>query len=132
LTRDDHTNIKKKRSAKTLAMQLIPKVRRKSRVGQAALWGALLAILFISLHSILDDIDARRSSAALGKLRAQTDKILRCQHQNRSDLALPLVRADWKPTVPLSFLRFDRKQNLLLWPVVGSGVVRSPPASHPV
>lgn len=54
-------------------------------------------------------------------------KDVRFQHVIKAGLPLNFPRQGWIADWDLSFLKVDRKQNLRLWPVIASGITRSPP-----
>jgi len=96
-------------------------------------WGAWVVSLGVSLAVLLscdwdpDRYEAKKSFAPLAKAYAQAHKTLRCCPDQRLDLAIVKTLANWPAQVSTTFLDTDRKQNLLLWPVIASGVTRSPP-----
>jgi hypothetical protein len=51
------------------------------------------------------------------------------KHKARVQLALHTSAGDLSFGFSLSFLRFDFKQNLRTWPVLATGIERSPPSA---
>jgi hypothetical protein len=54
-------------------------------------------------------------------------KDFRFHHFIKSGLPLNFPRGGWVVDWTSSFFTVDRKQNLRLWPVIASGITRSPP-----
>jgi hypothetical protein len=62
------------------------------------------------------------------RIKTRTDETLSDKHMTAADLALNRSAAGLSFGFSSSFLRFDFKQNLHTWPVVATGIERSPPS----
>lgn len=116
-------------------MFLILRFEGKSRTIRIVFSGLLFAILFLPFDLQQDSPDATEDYIPIAKVRSMRFKIANsrawkdCQGgEVKAGLTKDL--ADFTPAFSQSFLGVDRKQNLLLWPVVSSGLIRSPPSSH--
>lgn len=101
---------------------------RAQRTGPvfAGLWVLFLALFILSAHWPLDGLMAKSGYYPVTKVK----KDLRSHHSGGPDFPLHTVPVGWSPPLDASFLKVDRAQNLRLWPVVASQLIRSPPAIH--
>lgn len=60
---------------------------------------------------------------------AKAQKDLRSPYKAQPELALTTPALDGSPVFHSALIDSDRKQNLLVWPVL-AGLIRSPPALH--
>ena len=96
-------------------------------------WGGWISSLGLSLAIVLscdwnpERYEAKKSFAPLAKAYAQADKAPRFCPDERPALAIAKTLANWPAQACPTFLDTDRKQNLRLWPVIASGISRSPP-----
>ena len=86
-------------------------------------YACLLGIFFSFAHLPI------ASGLSLGSYSAAVvvQKDVRFQHVIKAGLPLNYPPEGWIAEWGRSFLRVDRKQNLRLWPVIASGLTRSPP-----
>ena len=97
--------------------------------------GCLAIVLFISLSGALSQPDLERYlptatiRLASGKV-TNWEKMPKAEALAGSKLALAVGSLAFTYGFRQFFVRFDRKNNLRLWPVVASGLTRSPPSTH--
>jgi len=109
-------------------MSLVPKFAKRTWQTRVVSCGLILAVFFLFFHFHVDTSLEKVSYIPAAKIQ----KDLRCVHGGRPEAAFTATLMNWAPTLYPSFLRVDRKQNLLLWPVVGSQLIRSPPRIHTI
>jgi hypothetical protein len=88
-------------------------------VGHACLLGIFFSFAYLPIES---GLSVGSYSAAV-----VVQKDVRIPFVVKAGLPLNFSPEGWIDERGLSFLRVDRKQNLRLWPVVASGLTRSPP-----
>lgn len=93
---------------------------------RATAYGLLFAVILFSAHLWPDGFTGKVGYDPVAKVK----KEFRSYHNEGPEFPLNTAPAEWTPYLPASFLRIDRKQNLRLWPVVASQLIRSPPATH--
>lgn len=89
----------------------------------ATVYSLLFAVTLFCLHLRPDGFTGKVSYHPV--IKVKTD--FRSQHSAELEFALHSPVEDWTPSPHASFLEVDRKQNLRLWPVVASQLIRSPP-----
>lgn len=97
-------------------------------VKRAVLFALLLSFVALPLQKAFES----RSGSSIVSTGKVTSVNFLLNHKDRLDLGLA---ADWSnPNVTSSpiFLRIDYKQNLLIWPVLGGNLTRSPPLHHSI
>ena len=75
----------------------------------------------------MDGIVDQSRAVAPERIKARSDDLFRSKHNAPEDLALRSA-AGLSFVRSLSQLRFDFKQNLRTWPVLATGIERSPPS----
>lgn len=106
---------------------MVPALNKQTAVGRAVLFLLLLSFVTLPLQQALESRSGS-SIVSTGKVNAAN---LLVHHKDRLHLGWV---ADWSDpnTMPSPlFLRIDYKQNLLVWPVVGGNLTRSPPPGTP-
>ncbi len=93
------------------------------------LCGLFLALFQLSFHHSVSDLSGKPGLAPPAKVKGKTGKSLGCEDEVL-DLSLARMSGDLIPSPHFSFFIFDFKQNLRVWPVVASGIVRSPPLNQ--
>lgn len=83
----------------------------------------ILAVAFLAVHSTAGDLAGNVGYSHVAKV----PKDFRFNAKGQPDLALSTSAKNWTPAFNVSFLKSDRKQNLLEWPVLALGLIRSPP-----
>lgn len=81
--------------------------------------GIFFAAFVLFFEPPSDNLVDHPSFTALSKIKAKDNR-----HLERASL---VVLEDQASSVHPSLLRFDYKQNLLLWPVLAGEITRSPP-----
>lgn len=92
---------------------------------RVAAWGLVLFLLLLPLGFHFEGPGVKASLTPVAKIKADQRGDYPGQY---GAAAVPAAR-DWIPRLRDSLLRFDFKQNLLVWPVLASGLIRSPPAA---
>ena len=93
-----------------------------------AISGLLLITLGIFLLNYsIDGVRSLSRPDAVEKASTKSPEGLRQKPLYRPALALPKALVKLSFVFSLSLLRFDFKQNLHTWPVLGNGLERSPP-----
>ncbi|MBI2090931.1 MAG: hypothetical protein HYT78_19685 [Deltaproteobacteria bacterium] len=99
-------------------------ITRKSYLAHVLAWACItMAGFYLPLHDHLDSPPGKADLIPVVKIK----QVPRYEHNG--EFAPPLASSvtNWVPAPHVSILRFDFKQNLRLWPVVASGITRSPP-----
>lgn len=100
---------------------------RCHRVVLACLLLAGFALLFLYPERSPVGIVDQSRVVAPERIKTRTDGPLGEKHKGPAQLALHTSAGDLSFGFSLSFLRFDFKQNLRTWPVLATGIERSPP-----
>ena len=89
----------------------------------------LLTLLWAFLGTV-DGPTVNLSSNAGGIVYSKGSSFDKLEHGAQPGLALIGVFQEEPPVIPASFLLFDCKQNLRMWPVLAGDKSRSPPLVH--
>jgi hypothetical protein len=103
-------------------------IYRRCRIVLAGLLAAGFAIFFFCPDYSMDGIVDQSRAVASERIKVRHDDTLRGKHSASADLALLQSAAGMNIGFSLSLLRFDLKQNLRTWPVLATGIERSPPS----
>jgi hypothetical protein len=96
----------------------------KSCFTRAMARALLVAVFFLPLHLDLDQPAGKMNLFPVAK--AKQDH--RCAHNGQSGATIASPVATGAIVLPASLFEFDCKQDLTVWPVLASGLIRSPPA----
>jgi hypothetical protein len=106
-----------------------PQFKRSS--GQLATWVYILlvgyAISFVSPHYSMDGIVDQNRISVLEKINPRIPDQCHEKQKRSTDLPLIISASGLSFCSSPSLLRFDFKQNLRTWPVLATGIQRSPP-----
>ena len=83
----------------------------------------ILGVAFLAADSVASDLPGNIGYSHFPKV----PKDFRSSAKGQSEPALSTPIEIWTLAVNVSFLNSDRKQNLLVWPVLALGLIRSPP-----
>jgi len=92
--------------------------------------GVALLLALISLLFQLPAETVGRSSGYAPVYQIQKD--FRGNYNGRSAIAVMSETVQLSPGIHAGFLETDYKQNLRVWPVVASQLIRSPPSFRPI
>ena len=101
---------------------------RLSRVALSWLLSVSFAIYFLYPEFAMVGVVDQSRIVALDRLKARANENFDRKYSTSGDLALHRGAGVLSFGLSLSALRFDFKQNLRTWPVLGTGIERSPPS----